>query len=397
MKTIGTTRLFVDVQGHAGTFPYSYQMNVTTERLALFGPSGAGKTTLLGLIAGLVRPEQGRITVDGQVHFDAQARRFLPAHLRRCGYVFQDGKLFPHMTVAGNLRFAARRSRNPSLADGLADTLDLTPLLDRNPGSLSGGEIRRVALARALVSDPEILLLDEPFVGLDEVRKSRAFHLVETLRSRFRLPAIFVTHDLADVATFANHVACIDGGKIVGLTNLADFLADQAIRSLAPGRNVLHAVALSGQVPRFDPNANDKGLSYFKLSDNQTVIAPCPTWFSPDRASGIARIVFSVNDIVLASAVQRGMPGSPQDMTQSETSISMQNRLMGSVTEIAAATEELGPIRRIRLEVAGQPLVAQVTDRALGTLNLSVGCKVAVYIKCLSLQLALQSAPPSNA
>jgi len=173
---------------------------------ALFGPSGAGKTSILHMIAGVLRPDSGRIVIQGTVLFDSAAGIDLPPEARRAGYIFQDGRLFPHMSVRANLFYGyaltppADRYVEP---EHVIDLLALRPLLDRRPVTLSGGEAQRVAIGRALLSSPRFLLMDEPLASLDRARKEEILILIERLRDEFRLPILYVTHDEREVTRLA--------------------------------------------------------------------------------------------------------------------------------------------------------------------------------------------------
>ena len=186
---------------------------------AVFGPSGAGKTTILNAIAGLLRPRFGRITLDGTTLTNTARGTHLPAHRRRIGYVFQDGRLFPHLTVAGNIdyaqRFAGRRARGGPDRAAIVDLLGLGPLLTRRPATLSGGERSRVAMARAVLSTPRLLLLDEPFSALDTARRAEVLPYLERLRDATGLPMVLVSHDRAEVARLATRVVMVAGGRVV--------------------------------------------------------------------------------------------------------------------------------------------------------------------------------------
>ena len=172
---------------------------------ALFGPSGAGKTSLLNLVAGLLRPDSGRIAVDGEVLFDSAAGIDLAPQDRRAGYVFQDGRLFPHMRVRDNLNYGARRAIGQSLMtlDDAAAFLGIAHLLDRWPRTLSGGEAQRVAIGRALLSGPRFLLMDEPLAALDRARREEVLTVIERLRDEVRLPILYVSHDRQEVERLA--------------------------------------------------------------------------------------------------------------------------------------------------------------------------------------------------
>jgi len=184
---------------------------------ALFGPSGSGKTTILNLIAGLARPDSGRICLDDRVLVDVQEGVFVPKHLRRVGYVFQDAQLFPHMTVAQNLRFGryfATRDRREIDEANVVDTLGIGGLMDARPPRLSGGERQRVALARALLAVPQLLLMDEPLAGLDDERKAEVLPLIARVAAEFATPIVYVTHSVAEVAGLAARVIMLRNGRV---------------------------------------------------------------------------------------------------------------------------------------------------------------------------------------
>lgn len=188
-----------------------------TERkvLALVGPSGAGKTTLLHALAGLLAPSRLRLMLDGAPVVDTDAGLSPPSHRRRIGYVFQDGRLFPHMSVGDNIAFGRRFARDPVAVGPILDLLDLTGFERRWPASLSGGEMRRVAIARALCSDPRLLLLDEPFAGLDAGRRDALIPYLLKLRDTGRTPMILVSHDPRDIDAIAEETVRMDAGRIV--------------------------------------------------------------------------------------------------------------------------------------------------------------------------------------
>ena len=170
----------------------------------LFGPSGIGKTSVLDMVAGLVRPDTGHVRVGGATLFDAAARIDVAVERRRAGYVFQEARLFPHMTVRRNLLYGAR---NDARIGETAAMLDIAPLLDRWPRTLSGGEARRVAIGRALLSDPAFLLLDEPTASLDAVRREEVLGAIERVRDEVALPILMVTHDRAEAERVGTVVA----------------------------------------------------------------------------------------------------------------------------------------------------------------------------------------------
>src|SRR6185369_17584823 len=174
---------------------------------ALFGRSGSGKTSLVNAIAGLIRPDRGRIVLDGVTVVDTERGVFVPMHQRRFGYVFQDGRLFPHLTVRQNLLYGqwfAGKAEGRGELDRIAVLLDIAALLDRRPGRLSGGEKQRVAIGRALLSNPRLLLMDEPLASLDEQKKAEILPYIERLRDEMRLPIVYVSHSMAEVVRLAS-------------------------------------------------------------------------------------------------------------------------------------------------------------------------------------------------
>jgi molybdate transport system ATP-binding protein len=182
---------------------------------ALFGKSGSGKSSIINMVAGLVRPSQGRIVFGGQVLFDSELRIHVPTHKRRIGYVFQEGLLFPHLTVERNLNYGRRFNGPAHAPSNIISLLGLEALLKRKPINLSGGEKQRVAIGRALMSNPSLLLMDEPLASLDEARKSEILPYIEILRDEFIIPIIYISHSVEEVMRLAGDVVHIDGGKII--------------------------------------------------------------------------------------------------------------------------------------------------------------------------------------
>ena len=198
---------------------------------ALFGRSGAGKSTLVNLIAGLMRPDRGTISLDSTTLFDSRTGIDLPAHRRRIGYVFQEGRLFPHLSVRANLlygrRFTPKRNRWGSL-DEIVELLGIGALLDRRPAGLSGGEKQRAAIGRALLSSPELLLMDEPLASLDQERKGEILPYIERLRDRMRMPIVYVSHTVDEVSRLADTVVLLDHGKVVAVGSVNEVLGARA-------------------------------------------------------------------------------------------------------------------------------------------------------------------------
>ena len=209
--------LTVNVEKKLGDFALSARFNATGGVTALFGPSGSGKTSIIGAIAGLLRPDRGRIAIDGDPVFDDATGLDVAAHRRRVGYVFQDGRLFPHLSVGRNLdygRWMSGVARDAAKFRRITELLDIAALLKRRPGALSGGERQRVALGRGLLMEPRLLLLDEPLASLDAARKREILPYFLRLRDETKLPMVYVSHDAAEVKAVASHVVMLDEGRV---------------------------------------------------------------------------------------------------------------------------------------------------------------------------------------
>ena len=210
--------LRVDVSRQLGQFHLHASFASEGRVTGLFGASGAGKTSLINIIAGLLPPDRGTIAIDGETLDDTTSRLHVPAHRRRIGYVFQDARLFPHLDVGRNLDYGRRMNRltdDPAHRARVTDLLDIGGLLDRRPGQLSGGERQRVALGRALLAQPRLLLLDEPLGSLDEERKVEILPYLVRLRDEAGIPMVYVSHDAAEMRQLATQVVMLRRGRVV--------------------------------------------------------------------------------------------------------------------------------------------------------------------------------------
>jgi molybdate transport system ATP-binding protein len=209
--------LRVDVAKRLGEFSLEASFESQGRVTGLFGASGAGKTSLVNMIAGLMRPDRGTIAIDGEMLEDTDKGIHVPAHRRRIGYVFQDARLFPHLSVLANLDYGRRMNRladDPAQRARITELLDIGHLLDRRPGKLSGGERQRVALGRALLSKPRLLLLDEPLGSLDEGRRAEILPYLVRLRDEARIPMVYVSHDPAELRQLATQIVVLRGGRV---------------------------------------------------------------------------------------------------------------------------------------------------------------------------------------
>ena len=209
--------LRVDVSKRLGEFAIEAAFESEGRVTGLFGASGAGKTSLINMIAGLLRPDRGTITIDGEILDDTSTQTHIAVHRRRIGYVFQDARLFPHLDVRRNLDYGRRMNHlveDAALWRRVTELLDIGDLLDRRPGKLSGGERQRVALGRALLSQPRLLLMDEPLGSLDEERKEEILPYLARLRDEAGIPMVYVSHDASEMRKLATRIAIIRRGRV---------------------------------------------------------------------------------------------------------------------------------------------------------------------------------------
>ena len=248
---------------------------------ALFGPSGCGKTTTINAIAGLMRPDRGRIALGDRVLYDATTD--LPPQARRIGYVFQDARLFPHMTVAANLRYPSRWRHGAGRDfDRIVDMLALGPLLARRPGTLSGGERQRTAIGRALLSDPDLLVMDEPLAALDQARKAEIMPWLERLRDEIRLPILYVSHSVPEVLRLANTLVLMQAGRVINAGPLTGVLADPDLAPLLGAREA--GALIRARIKGLEPD----GLVRAATAGGEILLPPGSGTVGQDLLQGLA-------------------------------------------------------------------------------------------------------------
>jgi len=323
---------------------------------ALFGPSGAGKSTIANAIAGLFRPNEGRVVLGDHVVFDSHTGIFLRPRLRRVGYVFQDARLFPHMSVESNLRFGWRRAETRAEANEFArivDMLGLESLLTRKPAKLSGGETSRVALGRALLSSPRLLILDEPLAALDAARKAEILPWLERLRDDAALPMIYVTHALDEVARLADQIVLLRNGRVEARGAAFDLLPDLEFANLA-GTTPLGAVLAAKIVAH-----SDDGLTELAF-DGGALFVP-----HLDAPVGTAlRVRLRAEDVMLA----RVIPGA----------ISANNILSTTVVAARVADESYADVQ---LLCGFTKIVSRITRASLQRLEIKAGMPIFAIVK----------------
>ncbi|MBB5576955.1 MULTISPECIES: molybdenum ABC transporter ATP-binding protein [Rhizobium] len=354
--------LTVDIRHRLGAFSLEAAFTSDGGVTALFGRSGSGKTSIIRIIAGLIQPDHGRVDLDGTVLADTDADVFVPRHRRHFGYVFQEARLFPHLSVRQNLNygrwFAPKSARSESF-DGVVDLLGIETLLDRRPAKLSGGEKQRVAIGRALLSSPRLLLMDEPLAALDEARKAEILPYLERLRDETKVPIIYVSHSIAEVARLANRVVMMRDGKVEATGAAVDIFSQlsgpQAIDRREAG------VLLEGRVEHID------------REHRLTIVAlRAAKLFVPGEAAAIGKTVrvhIPARDVILATARPEGL--------------SALNILEGRVLAIGTAAD--GTVE-VKVDCGGDTVLARITQFSSERLGLQIGLPVHAVIKTVALE-----------
>lgn len=328
---------------------------------ALFGPSGAGKTSIINAVAGLFRPQGGRIVVDGYVLFDSSKGICRPAMRRSVGYVFQDARLFPHLSVRSNLTYGWKRRGKPggeAAIPPLLDMLGIGHLLERRPGSLSGGERQRVALGRTLLTRPRLLLLDEPLSALDEARRGEILPYLERLRDEARVPMLYVSHAVVEVARLADQVVVLENGRVT---------ADGPVEDVLARADLKVSDSLGGASAVFPATVQRHEESYaLTVLDVPGGILWVPRL---DAEPGHAvRVRVRAVDVAIALTPPEGY--------------SANNVLPALVTDLKADGE--GSLN-VQLTSAGHPYLSRVTRLSAERLGLAVGQEVYAVIKSVQM------------
>ena len=345
-KTYGQFRLGLDLELSRGV-------------TALYGPNGSGKSTTLDCIAGLVAPDSGELRLGGRALFSSQERVNLPPERRRVGYVFQESLLFPHLTVLENILYGYRRTPEAHRRveiDTLVELLALQPLLKRRPAGLSGGEARRVALARALATSPELLLLDEPLAFLDGAHRGRALRSLKALRQQMGLSMLYVSHAISEVLALADQAIALKEGAVVASGTPHGVLRHPDVRPLVAGEALENLL----EVELVEHRAAS-GLTRARLG-------PHDLWLPhvDGQASGTVSVSIRAADILLASEAPRGL--------------SARNVLRGAVVEVG----DLGPAALVTADI-GVPLLVEVSPEARESLGLIPGREIYLIIKANSI------------
>ena len=344
--------------------------------IALFGRSGSGKTTLIEMIAGLLPPDEGEVQLTGTVLTDTRAGIAVAPERRRIGYVFQDSRLFPHLSVAGNLRYGMQRARSMPHAihfEEVVDLLGLGALLGRRPHQLSGGERQRVALGRALLSQPQLLLLDEPLASLDVARREEVLPYLERLRDWLSIPMVYVSHQFDEVLRLATYIVLLEEGRVLTAGPVGELSLGRELRSVVAPELV--GAVLDGLVMAVDEAG---GTAELAIGSGRLQVS-----LRDAHPGARVRVQLLARDVILA--------------TQPVQHVSVRNALLGTVTEITP--EDLASVL-VKVDVGGPIVLARITESARQALRLAPGDAVWALVKAVSTRghaFRLFGAPPQRA
>jgi molybdate transport system ATP-binding protein len=354
--------LQVAVSKRFGSFALDVRFALPTPGVAaLFGPSGCGKSVTVNIIAGLGSADRGRVALDDEVLLDTERHIDVAAERRRIGYVFQDSRLFPHLSVIGNLKYGQRRAagRTRVSFDAVVHLLDLESLLQRRTQRLSGGERQRVAIGRALLAQPRLLLLDEPLAALDAARREEVLPYLETLRDRLAIPMVYVSHQFDEVLRLATHIVLMQSGTVVAQGGIGEMSLDRHLRVLI-GPDAVGAI-LDGVV--LGPDAKS-GMTRVGVGRGELMLQ-CPATIP----GTIVRVQLLARDIIVS--------------TQMPRHLSVRNQLEGVITEVA---EDDANSDLISIDIGGERIMARVTRAATRELALAPGMSAWALVKSVSLR-----------
>ncbi|HEY6630887.1 MAG TPA: molybdenum ABC transporter ATP-binding protein [Rhizobiaceae bacterium] len=356
--------LSVDIRHRLGAFSLDAAFETRGRLTALFGPSGSGKTSLVNLIGGLLRPDSGKIVADGRVLVDTAAGVFVPKHKRRIGYVFQDARLFPHMTVVQNLRFGrffTPAAERYAAWDSVIDLLGIGHLLDRKPNSLSGGEKQRVAIGRALLASPKLILMDEPLASLDDRRKAEIMPYIERLRDETGIPIVYVSHSVAEVARLATDMVVLDEGRVAAAGPTSQIL--QRLDLLPEEERGEGGAVLDMRVTARDEAF---GMSTLASAVGEIHVAGL------DAAPGATvRVRIRARDVIVATERPRG--------------ISALNILPGRIAGVAFGN---GHFADVSIDCSGETISARITRQSAEMLGLAPDLPVFAVVKSVTFDRA---------
>jgi len=334
----------------------------------IYGPSGSGKTSLLHLLAGLIKPQSGRIRINSRMLSEPEKGIWLPPEKRNIGFVFQEGRLFPHLSVQQNLLFAKNRKRGGRLSvrfDDVVAMLEIDHLLKKQPGFCSGGERQRVAIGRALLSNPEVLLMDEPFSAVDVNLRQQILPFIQRVAQNYRIPMVIVSHDLPDILKLTDQLALVREGKIIGHGAYHDLVLQPACQTVLEGAGLVNILKFTVQ----EELPGEDMVVLLGPGRKNRVKVLCERNLMNSKPGKPATITLKPDDIILS--IER------------VKNISAQNQLPGVVHKMMSHNGQ-----RLCIVDVGFPLMAEVTEASARQMNLTPGTPVWCLFKSLALKVA---------
>lgn len=357
----------ISLKHSLGSNNFEYDCIVNDGITGVYGPSGAGKSTLLNILAGLENPKQGKIEINNETIFDSENKINISATKRDIGYVFQDGRLFPHLSVRKNLCFSKPYVKNKEAKFSFEDVvnlLDIEPLLDKMPRQLSGGERQRVAIGRALLSQPALLLLDEPFSNLDRYLRRHIISYLLKINNRFSIPMLIVSHVIGDILRLTNQMLIIDKGKIAASGNIFELMTNDSVPQIIKPRKYLNIYDAE-----LKETSTTENLYFFSLLQASNTIVATSSKIS--------------NNLSLATKIRFAI--RPDDIALSKhkiENISIQNQLKGIVSKIITTDKST-----FCIVDCGVDLIVEITEAALQKLDIKINDEIFCLIKAKAIEI----------
>lgn len=330
----------------------------------IYGPSGSGKTTLLNVIAGIDQPDSGSIHVGERTLFDSEKRLSVPIAKRNVGYVFQEGRLFPHLSLEKNLKYGVKKSKKSLISfEEVIDLLKLSNLLNSKPNQLSGGEKQRVAIGRALLSSPDILLLDEPFSALDVQLRDQILPFIYQTHKRIEIPILVVSHDLSELLKLSQNLLCLKNGQCVGHGNFIELIQQPATHTIFGKRPLINCFEMQ---PVVTERQEDLRILKWKNGDKEVFVKCQRTTVSGNNP---VRVFLNADDISLSlNQIQQ---------------VTMQNQLPGELVQLIPRDDTV-----ICIVDVGFPLIVEITRDSQKRLNIEKGTSLWCLFKSVAIGLA---------
>ncbi|MEZ0231653.1 MAG: molybdenum ABC transporter ATP-binding protein [Methylophilaceae bacterium] len=351
----------IDMTLHRGGFTLDAKFNLSESVVGLFGPSGSGKSTLLSLMSGLVKPNSGHFVIDGERLFDSRLGINIPIHQRRVGLVFQESRLFPHISVRHNLLYGFNLLTQKDQRfgfDQIVELLELTSLLEHKPDQLSGGQKQRVALGRTLLTSPRLLLLDEPLAALDVRLKDQILPFLRRVKEEIQIPMVYVSHSIDEILYLTQYMAIIDQGKILGVGNFHEVMHDQRVLSLAHSlglENVLHAIITE----------QHQALGYSIVQ------------------YGLQEICIPLSQGAVGRKVSLSVAASNVALSNKKLEhVTIQNQILGTITAIDTISHRA----LVSVDVGGNTIIAEISAKSIQDIDLKVGNKTYCLIKTQAIR-----------